>query len=236
MRVSRWSLVLAALLLAPSVARPGDEPVPGPSGPEASPAPDSSSPPASPAPDSPQASPSPELPPAAPPANEPAPPQAPPPPPASSPAPPRAQALAAPAVPPGQWVYTAQYGWIWMPYAAGYTYAPPGTGEPSMYVYYPAYGWTWVDAPWVWGLGPWPAFGVGGPVYFAWYGWGGWRHRWRPSHLGPRPVPYRPPFRVVPAPRLPLRSGAAVMPRAPAQAHSGHVTPSARSGSRPARR
>jgi hypothetical protein len=133
-------------------------------------------------------------------------------------------------------VYTAQYGWIWMPYAAGYTYAPPGAGGPSMYVYYPAYGWTWVAAPWVWGLGPWPAFGVGGPVYFAWYGWGGWRHRWGPSHLGPRPFPYRPHHRVGPAPRLPLRSGAAVMPRAHAQRPSGHVTPSVRSGGRPARR
>jgi hypothetical protein len=110
-------------------------------------------------------------------------------------APPAPQATeAAPAgqdVPSGEWVWTQQYGWVWMPYADGYTYVPPdGAGEPSMYVYYPAYGWTWVVAPWIWGWGPWPRFGGFGPAHFAWYGHGWWRTpgRWRgttaPFHGG----------------------------------------------------
>jgi hypothetical protein len=92
-----------------------------------------------------------------------------------------------PSVPEGQWVYTAQYGWIWMPYADDYTYVPPyGYGAPYMYVYYPFYGWAWVDAPWVWGWGPWPYFGLYGSLRFAWYGHGWWRHpgRW---HYWPGP-------------------------------------------------
>ncbi len=105
---------------------------------------------------------------------------------------PRAQA------PPGQWIYTQQYGWVWMPYADDYTYVPPdGYGEPYAYVYYPVYGWTWIAAPWVWGFGPWPYFGVHGPVFFAWYRHGWWRSPWHwhfaPSFAfhGVRPVPGR---------------------------------------------
>src|SRR6266511_2427957 len=151
------------------------------------------------------------------------------PPSATPPEPPRAQAPAqqqAP-VPPGQWVYTAQYGWICMPYSSAYTYAPPdGYGEPYMYVYYPVYGWTWLAAPWVWGYGPWPAFGVGGPVFFAWYGWGAWRHPWRFTHFGPRPAPYWPaPYRAAGA--APLRGGAIAPPRA--------YTPGGRHTAAPAR-
>lgn len=115
-------------------------------------------------------------------ADEPPPTEAPPAPPPAEvpPAPPQAQAQPAP-VPPGQWVYTQQYGWIWMPYADAYTQVPPsGSGTPYAYVYYPAYGWTWLAAPWVWGIGPWPVFGVWGPVRFAWYSHGWWRYpaRW----------------------------------------------------------
>src|SRR5215831_10893700 len=45
----------------------------------------------------------------------------------------------------GQWVYTSQYGWVWMPYGTQYTYSPTVAGVyPSEYVYYPTYGWTWV--------------------------------------------------------------------------------------------
>src|SRR4029079_230546 len=87
----------------------------------------------------------------------------PPPPPAQPPAPPQQQppqtySVQAPAQPgapaQGQWVYTSQYGWVWMPYGAQYTYEPSYAGAyPSSYVYYPAYGWTWVAAPWVWGFG-----------------------------------------------------------------------------------
>jgi len=56
-------------------------------------------------------------------------------------------------VPPvnGQWVYTAQYGWIWIPFGPQFVHVP--TGAPQMFVFYPAAGgWTWVVAPWVWGL------------------------------------------------------------------------------------
>jgi hypothetical protein len=92
-------------------------------------------------------------------------------------------------VPPGQWIYTQQYGWIWTPYAQSFTYAPPdGVGEPLMYVYYPAFGWRWVVAPWVWGIGPWPYFGVRGPRLFAWYRLGWWR---TPAHWHFRSAPLR---------------------------------------------
>ena len=69
----------------------------------------------------------------------------------------------------GQWVYTSEYGWVWMPYSSTYTYAPPDGSTPSMYVYYPDFGWCWLVAPWLWGLGPSPFFGVLGP---GWYGLG----------------------------------------------------------------
>jgi hypothetical protein len=90
----------------------------------------------------------------------------------------------------GQWVHTQQYGWIWMPYGDAYTYAPPGgEGQPYEYVYYPADGgWTWVVAPWIWGFGPWPYFGVFGPAHFAWYGHGWWR---TPSRWHFHPAPHR---------------------------------------------
>lgn len=110
-----------------------------------------------------------------------------PPPPDTLPPPPPAQAQApAPqAAPAGQWVYTAQYGWVWMPYGDAYTYVPPsGYGEPYEFVYAPVYGWTWVVAPWVWGWGPWPHFGTFGPGRFAWFGHGWWRNPGR-FHLAP---------------------------------------------------
>ncbi len=72
----------------------------------------------------------------------------------------------------GQWVYTDQYGWVWMPYGDAYTYVPPSGAVPDMYVYYPTVGWCWVVAPWLWGLGPMPFFGIYGPRYFGWYGHG----------------------------------------------------------------
>jgi len=94
------------------------------------------------------------------------------------------QAAAGPA---GQWVYTNQYGWLWMPYGQEYTYVPADTQAfPDQYVYYPAYGWRWIVAPWVYGYGPSPYWGAPGPRYFVWYsrpwfrvggywGWGGYR-------------------------------------------------------------
>jgi hypothetical protein len=63
----------------------------------------------------------------------------------------------------GQWVYTSEYGWVWMPYDSGYTYAPPDGSTPDMYVYGPDFGWCWVLAPWLWGWGPEPFFGAIGP-------------------------------------------------------------------------
>jgi hypothetical protein len=128
----------------------------------------------------------------APPANPmqpatPAPDQAPPPPPAPqakapTPAPAQAPAQAAaspPTVPAGQWVYTVQYGWVWMPYDSQYTHVYENDGsDPYMYLYYPAYGWTWVVAPWIWGFGPVPWFGVRGWTHFYWYGHGAFGHPW----------------------------------------------------------
>jgi outer membrane lipoprotein SlyB len=87
-----------------------------------------------------------------------------------------------PTVPPGQWVYTAQYGWVWMPYGQEYTFTPDyEAGDPYMYVYDPRLGWSWVDAPWLWGWGPLPWFGGGGSVNFAWYGHG-WGEHWAGGH------------------------------------------------------
>jgi hypothetical protein len=144
-----------------------------------------------------------------------------PPPPSTSPAP---QPQVSASLPPGQWVYTAQYGWIWMPYGDAYTYVPPnGYGTPYAYSYYPAYGWAWVAAPWVWGYGPWPYFGIYGAVSFGWYGAGYWRY---PSYWH-----YHAPGRVAfPAPvvRRPVPGGTGV-PAAPAP-RPGVVRPAPRSG------
>src|SRR5262245_30590793 len=63
----------------------------------------------------------------------------PPPPPANTPPPPTE----------GQWVYTEQYGWVWMPYGSEYTYEPSSNDAvPYGYVYTPTYGWSWLEAPW----------------------------------------------------------------------------------------
>ena len=113
-------------------------------------------------------------------------------PPEEAPPPPVATA---PAPATGQWVYTSQYGWVWMPYGAAYTYLPAGA-YPDMYVFIPAYGWRWTVAPWVWGIGPRPYFGVYGFARYPWYGHG--FGRWYGFHGGPvwagrglvRPVPH----------------------------------------------
>ena len=99
----------------------------------------------------------------------------PPPPPAVRPAAPSEPAQASSPGNPtdtGQWVHTEQYGWVWMPYGDDYTYVPQDNSSPSMYVYYPDAGWCWVMAPWLWGLGPMPYFGMVGPGYYGWYGHG----------------------------------------------------------------
>lgn len=108
----------------------------------------------------------------------------PPPPPAGKPTVAPAQAPVQPpgpqaALPEGQWVYTSQYGWVWMPYGSDYTYVYEHDGsDPYMYLYYPAFGWTWVLAPWIWGMGPAPYFGVLGWGRFGWYGHGAFGHPW----------------------------------------------------------
>jgi outer membrane lipoprotein SlyB len=111
-----------------------------------------------------------------------------PPPPSTPSTPPAPQSQAEhPSVPAGEWAHTQQYGWVWMPYGTEYAFTPDyENGDPYMYVYYPEGGWTWVEAPWLWGFGPVPLFGVGGGVHFTWHGhgWGeGW-HGDRPAHYG----------------------------------------------------
>jgi len=91
---------------------------------------------------------------------------------------------AAPSGSDGQWVFTQQYGWVWMPYDARYTSeGSSGDETPYAYVYEPSEGWTWCAAPWVWGWGAYPYFGARGPGRFGWYkglmhagyGWGSYR-------------------------------------------------------------
>jgi hypothetical protein len=111
--------------------------------------------------------------------------QPPPPAPRQIPAPPLASAdpPAQPAAT-GQWVYTDQYGWVWMPYGDRYVHVVPGDDPPDMYLYDPPYGWCWVSAPWIWGCGPLPFFGGLGWGRFGWWGngyghWGGFAARYR---------------------------------------------------------
>jgi hypothetical protein len=71
-------------------------------------------------------------------------------------------------IPEGQWVFTNQYGWVFMPYAQTYTYVP-ATGYPFMFAYGPRYGWRWLSAPWIYGVGPHPYWGTRGYAHFAWH-------------------------------------------------------------------
>ena len=127
--------------------------------------------------------------------------------------PPPELVAAPPSSPPaGQWVYTDQYSWVFMPYGEAYTSVPPGdSGEPYMYLYSAAYGWTWFAAPWVWGWGPWPYFGTRGPWSFAWYAHGWWRNpgRW---HFGPAQatLPARSGFPALRGSRPVFRGGGAL--------------------------
>ena len=68
----------------------------------------------------------------------------------------------------GEWVYTAQYGWIWVPYGSTTTVVG---AEPYVYLYAPAVGWTWFVSPW----GP-------GPFRYGSWGWGPrWGSRYAPQ-------------------------------------------------------
>jgi uncharacterized membrane protein YgcG len=177
----------------------------------------------------------------------------PPAPPAELPEPPPAQdmAMAQQAAQGGQWVYTAQYGWLWMPYGNAYVYQPLDGSTPNMYAYYPAVGWSWMVAPWVWGLGPMPYFGILGPWYFGWYGGGyghwygyaprygyaGWYGRgyWQggrwygyPGGRGVHPAPPRPAYAAPPRagyPAPPRPAYAAPRPGYGAPPRTGHVAP-----------
>lgn len=89
----------------------------------------------------------------------------------------------------GQWVYTQQYEWVWMPYGDRFVHVPTDGAEPCMFVYRPVVGWIWVAAPWVWGLGPAPWWGPVGVVHFGWWGhgyghWRGWAPVRRPAVRG----------------------------------------------------
>jgi hypothetical protein len=84
---------------------------------------------------------------------------------AASPAP----QVIAPSTSNGQWTYTRQYGWVYLPYSQSYTYVTPDGGIAYEYAYYPASGWGWVEAPWVLGFGPRPFWGYHGYGHFAWY-------------------------------------------------------------------
>jgi hypothetical protein len=74
-----------------------------------------------------------------------------------------------PGPPSGQWVYTTQYGWIWLPYSREYTQVSADGGVAYEYAYYPNGGWRWVYAPWVLGWGPSPYWGRPGPRSYVWY-------------------------------------------------------------------
>ncbi len=63
-------------------------------------------------------------------------------------APATAQPAPAPVPPQGQWVYTQEYGWIWVPLG---TVAYTVDEQPYVYIYTPVYGWTWYVSPWGWG-------------------------------------------------------------------------------------
>ncbi len=108
----------------------------------------------------------------------------------------------------GQWVFTAQYGWLYMPYGSRYVVTP--AAGPYAYVYYPSYGWRWLSAPWVVGTGPYPYFGVHGPYAYGWY---------RGLHRGhPMAVHYA---------SLGHRPFAGARPVAPIRPHAGPFAPHA---------
>jgi hypothetical protein len=100
----------------------------------------------------------------------------------------------------GQWIYTGQYGWVYMPYGDEYLYTTMAAGAyPYAYVYYPSHGWRWLTAPWVLGGGPHPYFGPRGALAFGWY-----RNLHRPApHVAVR-FPAAPAYRAAPAHRAPI--------------------------------
>jgi hypothetical protein len=85
--------------------------------------------------------------------------------------PPYAQGLASTQ---GQWVWSDQYGWMWVPAEATPLEVQ---GEPYVYLYTRSYGWTWFDSPWGW-------YGPAG-------GWGARAYRFAPRATNIAPPAYR---------------------------------------------
>jgi len=86
----------------------------------------------------------------------------------------------------GQWVYTAQQGWIWIPYGPSYTYVTADGSLAYEYVYYLTFGWHWAPSPWVLGIGPARFWGVRGYARFAWHAhpwFGVHRYYGGPAHV-----------------------------------------------------
>lgn len=99
----------------------------------------------------------------------PAPSTSPPPPPGAQTAQPSAETPPPPAYSSGRWVYSDEYGWLWVPAGADTVEVE---GVPYAYLYTPSYGWTWYVSPWGWGAyyyGPW--------VRHPWHP-DGWRGHW----------------------------------------------------------
>ena len=98
-----------------------------------------------------------------------------------------APAPGVPAVPAqGQWVYTDQYGWIWVPEGSTTVYVQE---QPYVYLYTPTYGWTWYGSPWGPGryyYGPWVHHVWGAPR--VWH-----RGGWYAPHVVVRPHVYAAP-------------------------------------------
>jgi hypothetical protein len=140
--VKTFVFLLSVVLAAPALAQAGPPPPPPDDAQPAAPPPQSQPPPP---------------PAAAPPTSQPIePPQA------------TGNTSAVPSSVPGEWVYTTQYGWVWMPYDQQYTHVVETSGVAYTFVFYPGFGWRWVLSPWVFGLGPRPYF-AHGPGRFAWY-------------------------------------------------------------------
>lgn len=127
----------------------------------------------------------------------------------------RSALVTTPAVSGGQWVYTSQYGWLYIPYGSHYV-VTHATG-PHAYVYYPSRGWRWVSSPWVVGAGPFPYFGANGPHAYDWF-----RRLDRAGH--PMATHYaRPSYRPFVAPRAsaparPVHVARPVAPHSPGRA------------------
>ncbi|MFT3839051.1 MAG: hypothetical protein QM723_18870 [Myxococcaceae bacterium] len=85
-------------------------------------------------------------------------------------------------VPAGQWAYTKQYGWAWLPYAGAFV---SDGAPPKMFLYTASTGWSWVSAPWVAGEGARPVFSVASSRWPYGWRWGfaaSWRAGMQTAH------------------------------------------------------